>query len=170
MKKLLAGCAIVAALALLAGAAGCWYLLRERPNVVSTLGVPSEVVVDQVFDMVITAENPHDVTVKLDSIDVSDSFLDGFQVVSVTPEPTGTMDLFDFRSFDFSRDVAPGESLVVTFKLRAVSEGLFRGDCDVCNPNQDCQTLMPDVVVRAKPPEAPPAGAPAPPAPPAPPN
>ena len=40
--------------------------------------------------------------------------------------------------------VQPGETRSVTFQLRPVAEGRYSGDVDVCNPNQDFQTLLVD--------------------------
>lgn len=97
-----------------------------------------------------TTTNPHKRPVILDSIDVSESFLAGFQVVSVDPQPTGTVHIpvFDQRSWSFGISVAPGDTLSATFRLEPVEPGHFSGDIDVCNPNQDFTTLFVDVVVK----------------------
>lgn len=46
------------------------------------------------------------------------------------------------------KDVQPGESLAVTFRLKSIAGGRFSGDVDICNPNQDFTTLFADVVVK----------------------
>ena len=46
--------------------------------------------------------------------------------------------------------VAPGETFEVTYKLKALRQGVFAGDFDVCNPNQDFTTVVPIVSVVAQ--------------------
>jgi len=99
--------------------------------------------------MSVTVTNPHAQAVTLDSIDVSKSFLSGFQVVAVDPAPTETYDIpfTDQRSWTFNHEVLPEQSLSINFELKAVQAGHFSGEIDVCNPNQDFRTLYADVLV-----------------------
>lgn len=149
MKRLIIGC--LGATAFLVAVAGfaLWFLLfRELPVLDTTLSLPSEVAMGSTVSMVITATNPHKVTVILDSVDMDDSFLAGFQVVNIVPEPTDTMHvpLINQRSWSFEKQVAPGESISVAFVLKPVMEGHFSGEVDVCNPNQDFTTVYADVI------------------------
>jgi hypothetical protein len=160
MKKVLIGCLGVAVLFLIIlGGAGYW-LVHEAPMLDAKLSVPSEVALDSTAELVVTVTNPHEEEVALDSIDIDDAFLEGFQVVAVEPEPSDTtsVPLMDQRSWDFGEPVGPGKSLTVKFTLKPVSEGRFSGAVDVCNPNQDFESLFADVVVKktlsSKPPEA----------------
>jgi uncharacterized protein (DUF58 family) len=151
MKKILLGCLGVALLTAVLGAGLVLYwLLRERPVLESTLSLPTEVELDATVPMVITTTNGHSTPVTLDSIDVDDSFLAGFQVIRIEPEPEGTLHVpfLNQRSWAFATVVQPGDSLTVTFHLKPVAEGHFSGDIDVCNPSQDFETLLADVVVR----------------------
>lgn len=154
MKKTLLACLGVTIILVFVVIAGLWFwLFRELPVLEASLSLPPEVHRDAEVTMAITVTNTHDQPITLDSVDIDDSFLHGFQVVAIDPEPTDTMHvpLADQRSWGFARPVSPGESLALTFRLKAVMEGHFSGDIDVCNPNQDFKTVLADVVVRHAP-------------------
>ncbi|MGF1452856.1 MAG: hypothetical protein ACFB21_12370 [Opitutales bacterium] len=72
----------------------------------------------------------------INSIDLWDTFIDGFEVVSTEPpfiEQVGHYG--DFESFFFDPITAePGTTETVTFRLRPTAAGTFAGDADVCNP------------------------------------
>lgn len=149
MKKVLFGC--LGAAIVLTGVAALliWlWLFRELPKLEATVSLPSKVALESTFSMAITANNAHKRPITLDSIDVDDSFLSGVQVERIDPEPTATTHICGQRSWNFGQSVAPGTSMVVRFQLRAVQEGHFSGDIDVCNPNQDFKTLLADVVIK----------------------
>lgn len=156
MKKVGIGCLIVALLMMAAIVATVlFWLLSESPLLDATLSIPPEVEVGTAVEMVVTVKNDHDVPVTLDSIDIDNSFLSGFQVAGIDPEPQDTMHVpfLDQRSWDFGAVLQPGESLSVKFQLAPIAEGHFVGDVDVCNPSQDFKTLLADVVVKAKSPD-----------------
>ncbi len=151
LKKIAIGCAVAAGAFIVILVVAIWFLLfRTLPTLDASLSLPSEVEAGETVTMVVSASNPHNEAVVLDSIDVSNSFLNGFQVEFIEPEPTDTMEIpiVDQRSWTFDVEVQPGGSTSVIFELRSVMEGHFVGDVDVCNPNQDYQTLIADVVAR----------------------
>ncbi len=151
MKKILIGCLGAAALFAILTAGAVWYwFFRDLPNLEASLSLPQTVELDASVTMLVTTTNTHKTAVTLDSIDIDDSFLKGFQVGRITPKPRDTSHFFGQRSWDFGRTVAPGESLEIEFTLKAIQEGHFSGDLDVCNPNQDFTTQVADVVVRKK--------------------
>lgn len=121
---------------------------RELPVLDASLSLPPQATLDSTVIMVVTTTNTHTKPLILNSIDVGDSFLDGFQVVKIEPSPSATEHLYYFRRWDFGQTVDPGATLQVRFELKAVLEGHFSGDIDVCNPNLDYKTLLADVVVR----------------------
>lgn len=121
---------------------------RELPVLDASLSLPTQATLDSTVIMVITTTNTHTKPLILGSIDVGDSFLEGFQVVKIQPSPSATEHLYYFRRWDFGQTVDPGATLQVRFELKAVLEGHFSGDIDVCNPNLDYKTLLADVVVR----------------------
>ncbi len=129
---------------------GIAWILIEKPTLDVRLRCPKSVVVDESFDLVLEARNLHSESIRLDSIDVDFDFLSGFDVVSITPLPTGHMDIFGLRSWDFGESVSPGETLKITFTLTALKQGHYVGDVDVCNPNQDFTTVIPNIDILAK--------------------
>lgn len=153
MKKVVIGCLGALALAAAGGAFLVWFwLFRDLPVLEAALSLPLEAETDSTVTMVVTVTNVHKRAVTLDSIDIDNGFLEGFQVVSIEPRPTDTMRIpvIDQRSWEFGRAVAPGETVAVTFTMRAVAAGRYSGDIDVCNPNQDFKTLYADIIVRKK--------------------
>ena len=148
MKKWAIGCGAVAGLAFIVFMGFVVWLLQERPTLNASLSVPGVTELDSKITMVVSATNNESDEIVLDSIDIADSFLKGFRVVDVQPTPNGTMQIFGMRSWDFSQSVMPGDSLEVRFELQAVQAGQFAGDVDVCNPNQDFETVVADVTVR----------------------
>ena len=134
---------------LLIGGCTAWFLLQDSPVPGGSISAPVEVAVGDEFEMTVTVTNPNDATVTLDSIDIYYSFLDGFQVVSVSPSPGDTTDfeMLDFRSWDFGNTIAPGDELDIVYKLRAIQPGHYSGDVDICNPAQDFTTVLADIVV-----------------------
>lgn len=152
MKKIAIGCAGIALVAAVGIVCVAVWLARELPVLDASLSAPSTVQVDSTLTLVVTATNNHTQAIVLDSIDIQDSFLDGFQVIEVNPEPADTTHIFGMRSWDFGSAVPPGDSQVIHFTMKAIQEGHFSGDVDVCNPNQDFTTVIADVVVRNEPP------------------
>ena len=156
MKKFIIGCICVTVTVAAIAAFGIWYwLIRETPTLGAALSVPMEVQTGATFTLTITTTNSHNQPVTLDSIDIDDSFLAGFQVVTIVPEPgdTSHLQLLNQRSWVFDKAVAPGGTLSVTFTLKAIADGHFTGDVDVCNPAQDFKTFLADVLVMANKPD-----------------
>lgn len=114
------------------------------------LSAPAEVRAGDTLELVVTVSNPHAESVTLDSIDIDNPFLEGFQVVSVVPEPSGTdhIPFLDQSSWAFGSSLAPGEELTVTYRMEAIQAGHFSGNVDVCNPSQDYHSLHADILVR----------------------
>ena len=151
MKKIAIGCAGLALVAVLMIVCVVVWLSTELPVLDASLSAPSTAQLDSTLTLVVTATNNHTKAIVLDSIDIQDSFLDGFQVIDVNPEPADTTHIFGMRSWDFGSAVPPGDSQVIRFTMKAIQEGHFSGDVDVCNPNQDYTTVIADVVVRNEP-------------------
>jgi hypothetical protein len=152
MRKVAIGCLAVAGFFVLGCAALVLVSLRELPKLDAEISAPAVATLDQPITLVVTAANNTGKDVTLDSIDIDNAFLAGFQVMEVAPEAEDSSDipLLDQRTWQFNRRLGPGEQLDVTFNLRPVLLGRFTGDVDVCNPNQDFSTVFVDVVVREK--------------------
>ena len=157
MRKIVIGCLGTAAVFLAAAVLLVWvWWFRELPLLDASLSLPSQATLDSTLVMVVTTTNTHTSPLVLDCIDIDDSFLEGFQVLSIQPEPTDTMHTpWGQRSWSFDQTVESSGTLTVRYELKAVQEGHFSGDVDVCNPNQDFRTLVADVVVRKELPNEP---------------
>ena len=141
--KIILGCLGAFIATVLLVGAGFWFLLmRELPVLDAKLTAENEVAVADVTTMAVVTSNSHDRSVVLDSIDIDSIFLDGFQVLSVKPEPKESMQFFGQQTWSFGTRVEPGESLTVYFELKALKAGRFTGDVDVCNPNQDWHSMV----------------------------
>jgi len=149
MKKTLIGCLVAGtvAMVILVACVLLW-VVRDLPALDATLSLPSEATVNSTVTMVVSTKNNHSEDVSLDSIDIEEAFLEGFQVVRIEPAPTDTYLVFSHRTWVFEKPVSPGAGLDVTFTLKVLQEGRFTGEIGVCNPNQDCKTLLADVVVK----------------------
>jgi hypothetical protein len=151
MKKIIIGClGAIVLVAVVLVVVVCFWVFHKSPLLDATMTVPLEAELESPVKMVITVTNTNNTPVTLDSIDVSDSFLSGFQVVTIDPKATDTthVPILKQRSWDFGKPISPGRSLSVTFELKPVKEGRFSGDVDVCNPNLDSTTVLADVVVK----------------------
>lgn len=160
MKKVWLGCLGALGLMALTGGWLIWFLLiREGPVLSATLDVPQQVKQGDIVRMKVLTFNPNKRSITLDSIDIDDSFMAGFQVVRVEPTPKDTLRLgiLRQRSWEFGAMVPPGTGLDVTFELQAVAEGRWIGQVDVCNPTQDFNSLLADVMVSESAPVAAPA-------------
>jgi hypothetical protein len=140
--------AMAMAVALLAG---CDYV-RVKPTFEVGLKIPDEVVATEEFTLSVDVKNPHGSAITLDSVDVDDKLLQGFQVVSVEPSAKDSMHvpLLDQRTWSFGTSVAAGSVQRIDFKLRPVQVGRFSGNVDACNPGQDCAGAFADIVVKPK--------------------
>jgi hypothetical protein len=149
VKRVLIGCLALLALLAVAGVAGVLWILREGPQLASRVEVPAQVAAGESFTLSLVVSNPHPDPVTLDSVDVDESLLAGFQVLAVEPEPTHTdaIPFLEQRTWSFGRELPAAGELEVRFELRAVEAGRFSGNVEVCNPEQDCPGQFVDLVV-----------------------
>jgi hypothetical protein len=137
LKGCLIGCAVAAVLGILAVVAiGAWLasIAKTQEQVQVRLDVPAEARVGSEIELIVEVMNQREDDVfHLTDIDLEDSYLDGFTLISVEPEPKSTesVDLLDVRSHSFDRDLAAGAVERFTFRLKAVEAGTWTGDVDV---------------------------------------
>jgi hypothetical protein len=74
---------------------------------------------------------------KFAELDIYDTFLDGFEVVSVSPKPKSKERIFGIVTYGFSRKLKPAESMAIEFELRAKETGIWTGGVDACTPTQN---------------------------------
>lgn len=135
-------------IACLIGAYMFW--VNHQPDFLVTVDSPDRVFEGDVFELSATVENPTDGSLTLGSIDIYDSFIDGFEVVQVDPEPASMDPSFGFATFYFSQELPPGAIHTFVFKLRAVEAGVWTGDVDFCTPMENFVTATKTIVVESR--------------------
>lgn len=110
---------------------------------------PKEVVLGEEFELVVHVSNPTDGDVEFGSIDIYDGLLDGFEVLGVTPMPTDIDPILDFNSYYYTQTLGPGETVEVTFEMKAAVEGFWGGDIDCCTVDEDFVTETTSIRVTA---------------------
>ncbi|UCC73807.1 MAG: hypothetical protein JSV86_04400 [Gemmatimonadota bacterium] len=125
---------------------------RTEPTLVTSVDVPAQARIGEPFAMRIVSRNPHDVEVQLHSVDIDESFIEAFEVLSINPQPTDSMRIpfLNQQSWFFERDVPPGASLEIVFTLNPVRGGVPIGNVEVCNPAQDCIPASPEIEILAE--------------------
>lgn len=136
-KTWLLGCGAAALVALLGLALVVGFVVYASQDV-SDAGVlvdcPTEVALDQSFELrvTVTNERPHDVLL-VEDVDVEEDYLSGFTVKSVDPAPKASSHtVFDGgRSWTFRTRISPHDSKVFTFTMQARKTGRYRGNVSV---------------------------------------
>ncbi len=129
------GCLLVCAVVAVAMVSCVGYFGQDPKGVEVVVSSPLDVVEGEVFRLDVAVTNQRKgKAFDLSDIDLDEGYLEAFTVVRTVPEHTSSMHvpIDNSRSFTFDRPVAPGETAVFTFELRAEREGFFRGDVDVC--------------------------------------
>ena len=137
-------------LALIAIAVGLLlnHVMKDAQGVSVHVAVPTEVYVDDTFDLEVTVVNDRKKNLKVDDIDLDDEYLAGFLVVSTEPKHKSTahVPIDNSQSFTFNRELRPGQTNRFVFKLRAIKAGVFRGDVDVAEGLQFVTELAQTIV------------------------
>jgi len=121
--------------------------MGDEPFIV-VLDAPATANMDEVITLKVTATNIGEDTATLGSIDVYDTFLEGFDVVRITPKPKNESGIFGFQSYYFDGFLMePGESATVSFELKASKAGTWEGDVDCCTPLENFSTAVATITV-----------------------
>jgi hypothetical protein len=119
---------------------------NEGPQEIEiTVDIPLRADVGTEYEIVVTLQNLADKPQNLDSIDFTYAYLEGVEVLSAFPayENVESYDFMGFRAYNFGREIAPGEELVVRFDMAAMQVGDFAGEMDVCIENGErCETFI----------------------------
>ncbi|MDP4721781.1 MAG: hypothetical protein NWR03_07910 [Akkermansiaceae bacterium] len=129
------------------GATVWFYMYDAPPKFYVEMEHPDTVVVGEEFDLVLEITNRDTSSKTLNSIDIHDDFLGGFEVVSMSPHPGSREDLWDYRIFNFNESIKASDTMKVTLKLRAESVGYWAGDVDFTNPLENFVTRVPEIEV-----------------------
>lgn len=124
-----------------------WYFVNSQPPFVVTVDSPKSAVKGEIVSLVVEVSNPTAESIDLGSIDVYDSFLDGFSVLKVEPSPDSSDNTFGFTTYYYEKTLGPGDSFQVSYQLKAKEAGVWTGDIDCCTPYQQFVTSTQTIVV-----------------------
>ena len=110
------------------------YQMAEPPPFTLEVEVPEVVVLDETMQIVATVTNHSEETATLGSMDITGELMEGFQLASVSPEPSSQTAIFGIHSFYSKHKLGPSESVTFTFSLKAVETGYWAGSIDACTP------------------------------------
>ena len=136
-KVILIGCVGLLVLCVLAAAlvgAFVWYVSKDPEAMEVSVEAPITVARGEDCELVVSVVNRRPGTLHLTTIDVGESYLEGFNVLSTEPsyKASTTIPIDNSRSYTFEADIPAGATNVFTFKLRASRKGRFTGDIDTC--------------------------------------
>lgn len=79
----------------------------------------------------------------LDSVDVSESYLEGISLVRTNPAYRDTLSILGFTRYEFQTPIPAGQTLQLGLQALALRAGEFRGEVDVCiNSGFSCRTYQ----------------------------
>ena len=110
-------------------------VVREEPRFEISIKRPDSIEAGGTFDLEIDLNySSGSQALKSFEIDLPLSYLEGFEVVAVDPEPLKIIDNEPFeptRSYRFERQVRPGEQFEAAFQLQALEPGSYSGELGV---------------------------------------
>lgn len=139
MKKILIGCAVVAALVVAALVAGVvWvYTSSSVDDVAVVVDGPVAVVAGEEFTLTAHIRNSGAKPQKLVDLDIADTYLDGIVISASEPAFSSSehIALDSSVSHSFDRQIPANGELVVRLRALALRPGDFAGDFDFCINN-----------------------------------
>jgi hypothetical protein len=151
-KAIFIGCGTVAVMGFMLFAilaAVFIYVSQDVQDVSISITSPLDVEVGETFEMIINIKNEREQkALMVSAIDISDTYLAGFVIISTDPTPESTMHIpFDNSlSHAFETSVPAGATAEFAFTLRAEEAGIFRGDVDLCEGSRFTTTTAQTVV------------------------
>ena len=124
-----------------------WFYYGSEPPFRVALSHPTEVTLGSEFGVAVTVENSSDEPATLGSIDIYDSLLNGFELVSSRPAFVGIDDVLNFQTLWYHAELQPDAPLSVTLTFRATQPGRHGGQLDVCTPTEVCTTVYATIAV-----------------------
>ena len=99
---------ITSALWVSIGAIAYMYVNDEPPSFVVSISSPGTATTGEEINLIIEISNPTVENLELGSIDIFDSLIDGFAIMTVDPPPDSRDDSMGFTSLYYSESLAPG--------------------------------------------------------------
>ena len=132
-----------------------WLGLQSPDNVNVSVDSPISANVGEDIEIRITVTSTSSESLELSSIDFSMNFLSGFTITDVNP-PYSDIGQYNvpgggetFQTYYFYRNIAPGDTIVLTFSGKAVLQGDFSGIIDVCiDSDFNCESNIARTLIR----------------------
>ena len=124
-----------------------WFYFGSEPPFRVALSHPTEVPLGSEFAVAVIVENSSDEPATLGSIDIYDSLLDGFELVSSRPAFVGVEDVLNFQTLWYQAELQPAAPQTFTLTFRAILPGRHGGQLDVCTPTEVCTTVYATIAV-----------------------
>jgi hypothetical protein len=118
-----------------------WFYYGSEPPFRVVLNHPAEVALGSEFTVAVAVENSSDEPATLGSIDIYDSLLDGFELISSRPAFAGVDDVLNFQTLWYQTELQPDSPQTFTLTFRATRPGRHGGQLDVCTPTEVCTTV-----------------------------
>jgi hypothetical protein len=124
-----------------------WFYYGSEPPFRVAISHPTDVTLGSEFAVAVTVENSSDEPATLGSIDIYDSLLDGFELVSSRPAFVGIDDVLNFQTLWYQAELQPDAPQIFTLTFRATRSGRHGGQLDVCTPTEVCTTVYATIAV-----------------------
>ncbi|KXK26378.1 MAG: hypothetical protein TR69_WS6001000381 [candidate division WS6 bacterium OLB20] len=136
-----AGCVIAVAICCIAAIGGGVLLFNEAYKTDDRISIsvetPERITEGDEFEFRMVVTNSGDSDLTITEMDISESLLEGTDVISVDPEPVSSSSFTVIEEYlEYTFDpftIRPGESRAVTLTLKAEFDGLYRGDITFYN-------------------------------------
>lgn len=86
---------------------------------------------DEITLKVLVENGRSEKVLRLSHVDIEDTFMKGFKVLSVAPEPRQQDQLFGILTLEFPDDLNAGETSTYEIRLQAKTPGVYIGDVDI---------------------------------------
>ena len=113
------------------------YKAAQGPsNIRVSVECPTKVAASEDFKITFLVKNTASRSQTINSIDIFNSYLDGFTINKVQPPVQSESSMFGMRTFVLKKEIQPGDQVAVTFDATAIQPGVYTGDADICINNQ----------------------------------
>ncbi len=106
----------------------------DPENVVIDVDAPISTKVGDEFEITVKITNTDTKSQSLVSVDVGDEYLEGIAITRTVPNYTNLthIPIDNSMSYEYDRDIASGEEMIITMYAKALKSGDYNGDIDIC--------------------------------------
>jgi len=122
--------------------------LLDPAGIMTWVDMPRKASVGDEIDLRVLIKNTRESKkFVIDTLDIGDKFIDGFEILSIEPKPSEIDTSYDTTTLEYPISIAAGDQLDIVLKLKAKASGVFIGDVDVWEDNDDFLTRYAQCVV-----------------------